>query len=113
MGKLSGSVVKWEAKGLQSELVPPKQWLFDEFQSTLVNVPQPHFFVLVFRGCDAGFQNGSDWESEAAKPVNIGLVQARHYQRLGPFCQPMKRLSLEGDCCFLDGRRSTLHSQLK
>lgn len=33
MGKLSGSVVKWEAKDLQSELVPPKIQL-EEFQPT-------------------------------------------------------------------------------
>ena len=33
MGKLSGSVVKWEAEDLQSELVPQK-WQLEEFQST-------------------------------------------------------------------------------
>lgn len=97
---------KMGSQGLTIRVSPPK----NSIGGVSANVSQAHFFVLVFRGCDAGFQNGSDRESEAAKPVNIGLVQARHYQRLGPFCQPMKRT---WRFFFLDGRRSTLHSQLK
>ena len=65
MGKLSGSVVKWEAEDLQSELVPQK-WQLEEFQSTF---PKR---ILLF------------WVSEVAM------------------------LAFK-----MDGRRSTLHIQLK
>ena len=60
---------KMGSQGLTIRVSPPKMAI----GGVSVNVSQAHFVVLVFRGCDAGFQNG--WKKKYfTYPTKISKV---------------------------------------